>query len=76
MDRNSLAAVDRLISTLSPGKQEMVREVVVDAVRRGALPAANRRALDRLSGSGIVGEVLTAALAERPAQRVPGELSP
>jgi hypothetical protein len=75
MNPDSLAAVDRLISTLSPGKQEMVREVVVDAVRRGTLPAANRRVLDGVSGSAIVGEVLTAALAERPAQRAPGELS-
>ena len=65
MERDDLAAVDRLLAGLSPGKQEAVREIVVDAVNRGHLPNGNRRVLDAATGSPMVGDVLTRALAER-----------
>ena len=65
MDRDDLATVDRLVAALTPGKQEMVREIVVDAVRRGHLPGGNRRVLDTMSGSPMMGDVLVQALAER-----------
>ncbi|MFG6402589.1 hypothetical protein [Microbacterium sp. P04] len=56
--------MDRLIGQLPAGRQEAVREIVVDATRRGFLPASNRRVLDSATGSPVVGDVLVAALAE------------
>ena len=65
VESHELVAVDRLIAELSPGTQEMVREVAVDAARRGSLPPANRRVLIRMTGTPIIADVLEAALAER-----------
>ena len=68
VDAHELVAVDRLIAELSPGTQEMIREVVLDAARRGALPAANRRVLIRMTGTSVIADVLETALAERARQ--------
>jgi hypothetical protein len=70
VEPQELVAVDRLIAQLTPGRQEMIREVVVDAIRRGSLPAGNRRALVAASGSTEIADVLEKALAERHA-RIP-----
>jgi hypothetical protein len=60
-----LAEADRLLATLSPGRREAVREIVVDAVHRGALPMAGRAFLARATGSTFLGDVLGEAIAER-----------
>jgi hypothetical protein len=70
VEPQELIAVDRLIAQLSPGRQEMIREVVVDAIRRGSLPAGNRRALLSASGTTEIADVLEKALADRHA-RIP-----
>jgi len=67
MNREVLVSVDEMIASLSPGKQEAIREIVLDAVRRGRLPETNRRLLESATGSSHVGDVLSTALEERAA---------
>ena len=59
-----LAEADRVVASLSPGKREAVREIVIDATRRGLVTASARRFLDTASGSSLLSDVLTAALVE------------
>lgn len=62
MDARRLAEADRIVSTLSLGKREAVREIIVEATHRGALSVSARRYLDTATGSAFVAEVLAEAL--------------
>ena len=62
MDPHLLAEADRIVSSLSPGKRETVREIVVDATQRGGLNASARRYLETVSGSAFLADVLVEAL--------------
>ena len=64
MDQRLLAEADRVVATLPPGKRESVREIVVDATRRGTVSESARRFLDSTTGSRLVAEVLARAIAE------------
>jgi hypothetical protein len=70
MRRELLIEADTIVTALSPGRREAVRELVIDATRRGVLDDRARAFLDRASGGTLLGEVLAQALAEtatRPA---------
>jgi hypothetical protein len=70
MRRELLIEADTIVTSLSPGRREAVRELVIDATRRGVLDDRARTFLDRASGGTLLGEVLAQALAEtatRPA---------
>jgi len=64
MDQRLLTEADRVVATLSPGRRESVREIVVDATRRGSVTESARRFLDSATGSPLVAEVLARAVAE------------
>ena len=64
MDQQLLTEADRVVATLPPGKRESVREIVVDATRRGSVSESARRFLDSATGSPLVAEVLARAVAE------------
>jgi hypothetical protein len=64
MDRSFLVEADRIVALLSPGKQEAVREIVIHATSVGALSENARHFLSRATGSELVADVLTAAIAE------------
>ena len=64
MENSLLAEADRIVSALSPGRRESVREIVIDAMHRGHLPTGSRAFLDSATGSALVGDVLAAALSE------------
>ncbi|MFJ3386010.1 MULTISPECIES: hypothetical protein [unclassified Curtobacterium] len=55
---------DRVLAGLPAGRREAVREIVVDAVHRGALTPTSRAFIARVSGSTFLADVLGAALAE------------
>ena len=63
MDEQLLARADEIVASLSPGKQEMVREIVINSVRRGAVDASAARYLTAASGSTELADTLTAAIA-------------
>jgi hypothetical protein len=64
VDQRLLIEADRVVAALSPGKRESVREIVVDATRRGSVTGSARRFLDSVTGSPLVAEVLAQAVAE------------
>jgi len=64
MNAELLAEADRIVAALPPGRRESVREIVVDATRRGYLPDSGRSFLDRVTGSGLLSDVLAAGIAE------------
>ncbi|ROP66859.1 hypothetical protein [Curtobacterium sp. PhB115] len=64
MQTELLEQADRVLAALPPGRREAVREIVVDAVHRGALTATGRAFIARVSGSTFLADVLSAALAE------------
>lgn len=59
-----LVAADLIVARLAPGKRESVREILVNAKRRGFLSGSGRQYLDRVTGSSFVGDLLVAILAE------------
>lgn len=63
--RALLAEADRVVAGLSAGKRETVREIVIDATRRGFVSASARRFLDTASGTSLLADVLAAALSEQ-----------
>lgn len=67
MDSETLVTVDAYVARLAPGRREAVREIVVDAVRRGYLPSMNRRALITATGSPDIADILEVALRESAA---------
>jgi hypothetical protein len=62
MNISALSEADRLIASLSPAKRESVREIVIDAARRGHVSDSARRFLNAATGSGLVADVLAAAI--------------
>ena len=60
-----LEQVDRVLAALSPERREAVREIVVDAVHRGALTPTGRAFIARVSGSSFLADVLSDALTEQ-----------
>ncbi len=69
MQTELLQQADRVLAALPAGRREAVREIVVDAVHRGALTATGRAFIARVSGSTFLADVLTEALAEHVEQR-------
>jgi len=63
MDPRMLAEADRVVASLSPGKRESVREIVVNTTSHGTLSEDARRFLDQVTGSPLVSGVLAAAVA-------------
>jgi len=59
-----LAEADRIVRGLPAGRRESVREIVIDAMRRGALPPTSRAFLDRATGSPFLSDVLSRAVEE------------
>ena len=64
MEKELLIEADRIVAGLTPGKQEAVREIMVEAKRRGFLDGGARQFLNRATQSSLVGDVLAQALAE------------
>jgi hypothetical protein len=60
-----LAEADRVVAALPPGRREAVREIVVDALGRGELPASGRAFIARATGSTFLADVLHEAIAEQ-----------
>ena len=65
MRAETLMQADRLLAALPAGRREAVREIVVDAVHRGGLPASGRAFIVRATGSTFLADVLGEAIAER-----------
>ena len=64
MKQERLAEADRIVTALAAGKREAIREIVVDATKRGHLTESARRFIDANTGSSVVADVLEEALAE------------
>ncbi len=64
MDTGLLTEADRIVAALSPGKRESVREIVLDAIRRGLVTTSGRGFLDAATGSGLLADILAQAVAE------------
>ena len=62
MNAAPLSDADRLIASLPPAKKESVREIVIDAARRGHVSDSARRFLNAATGSSLVADVLAAAI--------------
>ncbi|MFB2600335.1 hypothetical protein ACEXQE_21290 [Herbiconiux sp. P17] len=72
MNHELLAEADRIVASLSPGKRETVREIVVNALHRGFLDESARRFLLAATQSTFLADVLTEALAENgPSKEIP-----
>ncbi|WP_412163853.1 hypothetical protein ACNUCX_03790 [Curtobacterium flaccumfaciens pv. flaccumfaciens] len=69
MQTELLEQADRVLAALPAGRREAVREIVVDAVHRGALTPTGRTFIARVSGSTFLADVLCAALAEHVRDR-------
>ncbi|MFK3669385.1 hypothetical protein ACI2IX_04350 [Leifsonia aquatica] len=72
MDSELLAQADAIVASLSPGKREMVREIVVNSIQRGHLDESARRYLTAASGGPELSEILAAALQGLPADGITG----
>ena len=66
MDNELLELADAIVASLSPGKREMVREIVINSVARGDVDESARRYLTAASGGPELADILTAALRESP----------
>ncbi|MCS5720192.1 hypothetical protein N1027_18830 [Herbiconiux sp. CPCC 205763] len=64
MNHEVLAEADRIVATLSPGRREATREIVVNALHRGYLDDNARRFLIAATKSTFLADVLTEALSE------------
>jgi hypothetical protein len=62
MDRHLLAHADEIVASLSPAKQEMVREIVINSVHRGHVDESARRYLTAASGNSDLADILSSAL--------------
>lgn len=71
MKQERLAEADRIVTALAAGKREAIREIVVDATKRGHLTESARRFIDANTGSSVVADVLEEALAEPKAGDAP-----
>ncbi|MFB2555309.1 hypothetical protein [Herbiconiux liangxiaofengii] len=71
MKKELLAEADRILASLSPGRREAVREIVVNAVHRGFLDERARGYLVAATRGPLLADVLTAALAEPPTEPSP-----
>lgn len=60
-----LVEADRVLAALPAARREGVREIVLDAIRRGALPPSGRAYIVRTTGSTFLADVLGAAIAEQ-----------
>ena len=69
-----LIQADQIVAALSPGKRESVREIMVDAVKRGTLVESSRRFLELATGSSFVADVLAAGIAEQQGGTAPSAL--
>ncbi|MCS5497779.1 hypothetical protein NY547_11075 [Cnuibacter physcomitrellae] len=76
MDRTLLARADEIVASLSPGKRETVREIVINSVHRGAVDPSARRFLTAASGGPELADILTAALDSSAAGAVSAEGGP
>lgn len=62
MDSRVLAFADEIVASLAPGKREMVREIVINSVRRGLVDDSARRYLTAASGGPELAEILMTAI--------------
>ena len=78
MNHELLAEADRIVASLSPGRRESVREIVINAQHRGHLDESARRFLLAATGSAFLADVLSEALAETSvdAPAPPPEVTP
>lgn len=84
MDKKLLEEADAIVAALAPGRREMVREIVIDSLRRGRVEESARRYLTAASGGPQLAAILTAALREQSVggpieagpNGSPGEVSP
>ena len=71
MDKERLARADEIVASLSAGKREMVREIVINAIQRGQVDRSAQQYLTRATGGSELAETLADALqSERAAGAV------
>ncbi|MCS5732781.1 hypothetical protein [Herbiconiux daphne] len=59
------------MAALSPGRREAVREVVLDARRRGCVDDRARAYLRRVTGADVIADLVAEALAAEQPRAIP-----
>lgn len=62
MDKERLARADEIVASLSAGKREMVREIVINAIQRRHVDVSAQRYLTAATGGPELVETLADAL--------------
>jgi hypothetical protein len=75
-ERDLIVEADRIVARLSPGKRESVREIVIDAVRRGRLTPGGRLFIERVTETSLVADLLEAELAANRSHIAPDDRDP
>lgn len=73
MDKSLFAQADEIVATLPAGRQEMVREIVINSIHRGHVDESARRYLTSATGGTELADILTLAV---HATEPKGELEP